>query len=179
MKSRFPLLPNRSRVDRCVLLRRQFVTVVVSIDFGGDVPLGLRVHHGERDASIRTLMARSTGTFIKSGRTCVFDREAEQEAGELADALRNRLFQIACKPLSQRQVQTILDITSRERLRWGKDGRLPQSGTVRIRKGACEISLWTYPTAAIEYLANNPAEIGQWRETDKAITAIGLNAVLV
>jgi hypothetical protein len=170
-------LPDRPRVDRCVTLRRDDKSCTVSIDFDVCMPLGLRVHRGERDAAIRMLMKRSAGTFVKSSLSCVFDPDSRQAAEELIDDIRERLFQIAHKPVSQRHVEDILGITSRERIRWGKDGRLPLSGTSRIRKGAAEISLWTYPCDAIEHLAANPAEIRRWREEDEATTSIGLASI--
>lgn len=172
-------MPDRSRVDRCVLLRHDDKSCTVSIDLDVRMPLGLRVHRGERDAAIRMLMARSTGTFVKSSRSCVFEPDSIQSAEDLVDAIRKRLFGIACKPVSQRQVEDILGITSRERIRWGKDGRLPRSGTCRIRKGATEISLWTYPCDAIERLAANLGEIQGWREADSVTTAIGLASIFV
>ncbi|MDV5824303.1 hypothetical protein [Sphingobium naphthae] len=137
------------------------------------------MHRGERDAAIRMLMSRSAGTFVKSSKSCVFDPVSRQAAEDLVDAIRERLFRIARKPVSQRQVEDILGITSRERIRWGKDGRLPRSGASRIRKGATEISLWTYPCDAIERLAASPAEIRQWREKDEATTSIGFSSIFV
>lgn len=172
-------MPDRRRVDRCVILRHDDQSCTVSIDLDIGIPLGLRVHRGERDAAIRMLMARSTGVFVKSSQSCIFDPDSRQAAEALVDGIRERLFQIARKPISQRQVEDILGITSRERIRWGKDGRLPRSGTASIRKGTTEISLWTYPCDAIERLAADPTEILRWRKEDEAITSIGLATILV
>lgn len=172
-------MPDRSRVDRCVLLSHDDKSCIVSVDVDVRMPLGLRVHRGERDAAIRMLMARSSGTFVKSSRSCVFDPDFRLAAEVLVDDIRERLFRIARKPISQLQVENILGITSRERIRWGKDGRLPRSGACRIRKGATEISLWTYPSEAIERLAANPAEIRRWRDDDEATTSIGLASIFV
>ncbi|WP_231382192.1 hypothetical protein [Sphingobium indicum] len=161
------------------MLRHDDESCTVSIDLDVRMPLGLRVHCGERDAAIRMLMARSAGTFVKSSRSCVFDADSRQAAEDLVDAIRKRLFRIACKSVSQRQVEDILGITSRERIRWAKDGRLARSGTSRIKRDTTEISLWTYPCDAIERLAANPAEIRQWREEDEATTSIGLSSNFV
>ncbi|WP_328274536.1 hypothetical protein [Sphingobium sp.] len=156
------------------MLRYDKQACTVSIDLDVHMPLGLRVHYGERDAAIRMLMKRSAGAFLKSSLSCVFDPASRKVAEALADDIRERLFRIAHKPISQRQVENILGITSRERIRWAKDGRLPRSGVSRIRKGTTEISLWTYPCDAIEHLAAHPAEIRRWREEDTAKTSIGL-----
>jgi len=156
------------------------MSFTVSIDLDARMPLGLCVQRGERDAAIRMLMARSTGIFVESSRSCVFDPDSGRAAETLVDAIRERLFRIACKPVSQRQVEDILGITSRERTRWAKDGRLPRSGTCRIRIGTTEISLWTYPCDAIERLAANPAEMRRWREEGEATTSsICLAAIFV
>ena len=172
-------MPDRHCVDRCVILSHDDQSCTVSIDLDVRMPLGLRVHHGERDAAIRMLMARSNGTFVKSRKSCVFDPNSRQAAEDLVDAIRKRLFRIACKPVSQRQVEDILCITSRERTRWAKDGRLALSGASRIRKGVTEITLWTYPCDAIERLAANPSEIRRWRKEDEATTSIGLASIFV
>ncbi|WP_157812456.1 hypothetical protein [Novosphingobium kunmingense] len=172
-------MPDRTRVDRCVILRCDDKSCTVSIDLDVRMPLGLRVHRGECKAVIRMLMTRSAGTFVKSNQSCVFDPDSRQAAENLAHDIRERFFRIAHKPVSQRQVEDVLSITSRERIRWGKDGRLPRSGTARIRKGRTEISLWTYPCDAIERLAADPAEISRWRETDEATTSIGVAAIFV
>lgn len=170
-------MPDRARVDRCVILRRDDKSCTVSIELDFRIPLGLRVHCGERDAAIRLLMKRSAGIFLKASLSCAFDPASRQAAKALANDIRERLFRIAQKPVSQRQVEDILGITSRERIRWGKDGRLPLSGTSRIKRGAAEISLWTYPCDAIEHLAANPSEVRRWREEDAATTSIGLAPV--
>ncbi|WP_231726403.1 MULTISPECIES: hypothetical protein, partial [unclassified Blastomonas] len=162
------------------MLRHDDKSCIVSVDLDVRMPLGLRVHRGERDAAIRMLMARSNGTFVKSRKSCVFDPNSRQAAEYLVDAIRKRLFRIACKPVSQRQVEDILGITSRERIRWAKDGRLARSGTARIKRGTTEITIWTYPCDAIEYLAATPAEIGRWRQEDEGTTSsIGLAGIFV
>jgi len=102
-------LPDRQRVDRCVKLTHDDQSRTVSIDLDVRMPLGLRVHRCERDAAIRMLMARSTGIFVKPGPSCVFDLASKEAAEALVDAIRKRLFRIARKPISKRQVEDIRD----------------------------------------------------------------------
>lgn len=170
---------DRSRVDRCVKIRSDATSYFVSVEFDDAAPLGLRIHRGERDAVVRMLMARSIGTVVKPDFACVFDGYSKRAAEVLTDAIRHRLRTVARKPLSQRRVEDILKITSRERIRWGKDGRLPQSGTASIRKGTSLITLWTYPCDAIERLAQSPDTIRKWREADQARSIIGIADVLI
>ncbi|MGE8134096.1 hypothetical protein ACQKO5_10845 [Novosphingobium subterraneum] len=172
-------MPDHTRTDRCVVLLRDAERHVVVVELDEKAPLGLRVHVGQRDAAIRRQMARSVGTVCKQGSACVFDGQSGDHAEALVLALRKQLRNIAGKPLSQRQVEDILKITSRERLRWCKDGRLPRSGTARIRKGKTQITLWTYPCHAIERLALSSEMIRGWRDADQARSSIGIAGVLV
>jgi hypothetical protein len=166
-------------VDRCVKIRSDGTSYRVSVEFDDAIPLGLHVHHGERDAAVRMLMVRSIGTVIRPDFACVFDGYSKRAAEVLADAIRDRLRKVARKPLSQRKVEDILQITSRERIRWGKDGRLARSGTASIRRGATLITLWTYPCDTIEQLARSPDTIRAWRAADQTRSSIGIVDVFV
>ena len=160
-------LSDRSRVDRLVSLLRtpDGFGVSVNLDLDNDVPLGLHVHSGERDAALRRLMNRAGGDVIRKGRLCHFCELQEAHSESLAAELRSVLVRIARKPISQKHVERILRITSAERIRWGKDGRLPRSGTAQIRRGT-RISLWTYPPGIIEDLAARPEIVAGWRAID-------------
>lgn len=62
-------------------------------------------------------------------------------------------------------VDLCLGITSQERLRWTKDGRLKQGGSVTIKRGQL-ISVPTYSISDVEFLADNPAIIANWRSNE-------------
>lgn len=70
---------------------------------------------------------------------------------------------IADERLTPKVVEEALGITSRERARWTKDGKLPRSGTGRFRKGAQTLQFSYYRAADIRKLAATPAVIEQWR----------------
>lgn len=74
---------------------------------------------------------------------------------------------IATRPLTPRLVQQALEITSRERLRWTKDGRLPQQGSATIRRGQL-INISTYAVSQIADLMAHPRVIEGWRCSDAA-----------
>lgn len=78
---------------------------------------------------------------------------------------------LAKRPLSPRVVERVLGITGRERIRWGKDGRLPISGTASIRRSRV-INLSTHPVDAVARLAADPSIIAAWRLADDGIEPV-------
>lgn len=77
----------------------------------------------------------------------------------------NALVLPATRPLTPRQVLQVLPINPQERLRWTKDGRMPQSGTVKMRR-AHIISVPTYAVETIAALAADPTILHKWRVSD-------------
>jgi hypothetical protein len=65
-----------------------------------------------------------------------------------------------------RLVEQVLGITTRERLRWTKDRRLPQSGSGSIKSGPRTIHFLLYPAHKIAQLASDPSVIADWRRAD-------------
>jgi hypothetical protein len=76
------------------------------------------------------------------------------------------LDRCANERLTPRMVEEILGITSAERRRWTKDGRLPKSGMASYRRGPQSFYLSLHPPKKIGQLANNPDLIAQWRKED-------------
>jgi len=140
--------------------------VEVHLRIGPRMPLGLRVHSGERDRLAKRLMRSSGGRILEGGRCCAFGVDAAKQAQRLAETLGAAMRQLASKPISQRHVERALAISSAERLRWGKDGRLPQAGSAEIRRGG-PVTLWTYSPVIVERLARHPEIIASWRERDR------------
>lgn len=75
------------------------------------------------------------------------------------------LTAIARRPLTPRLLMDVLPISSSERLRWTKDGRLSQSGNVLIKRGQL-VSVPTYDVAFVEALLAAPDRISAWRNFD-------------
>jgi hypothetical protein len=84
--------------------------------------------------------------------------------------LDKRLDAIATRTLVPRLVEELLGISTRERLRWSKDGRLPRSGSVTFRKRH-PITIATHPTDKMLELAANPSIIAEWRKRDELASA--------
>jgi hypothetical protein len=78
------------------------------------------------------------------------------------------LDRYASEPLTHRMVEEILGITSAERGRWTKDGRLPKSGMASFGRGPQSFYLYTHPPKQIRQLANRPDIIARWRKEDAA-----------
>ena len=155
-----------TQVRRCVTCRRRpdgNVEVAVAIE--GDAPLGLQAHAGERDAALQRLMRRTTGKVARRSRAVLFPEGEEETAQELVRSVNEVLTKIAHKPISQRRVESLLGITSAERRRWSKDGRLKPSGSAQIRRGSL-ISLPAYSPVMIEQLLKAPAILAAWRAFD-------------
>lgn len=85
-----------------------------------------------------------------------------------ADRLRLRVKQILTAPLTPEDVDRVLAITARERLRWYKDGRLPTCGRGVVGKGNHQVGFPLFPVDAITRLAAAPEIIASWRADDES-----------
>ena len=95
--------------------------------------------------------------------------EAPKSTNSLATFLRDAdraIEKISKRQLHPREVEALLSITSRERIRWTKEGRLPTSGRGSFRKGQL-IQFPTYPIRVILALAENRAQTEDWRSNVK------------
>ena len=86
-----------------------------------------------------------------------------------------KLGYLAQEFLTTKMVEEILGITSRERTRWSKDGRLPNSGRASFKRGQNRVSLFTYSPVAIADLTKHPELIANWREMDAMGVDSGAN----
>jgi hypothetical protein len=82
------------------------------------------------------------------------------------------LAEIASRPLTPRLLVTALNITTKERLRWTKDGRLPRSGAVLVKR-AHVVAVPTYAVSLVEELIARPDIIAAWRDQDALETRAG------
>lgn len=125
--------------------------------------LGLRLRGDEaRTAALKTA-GRARSSWDPDEPALLVATTDSDEA--LLDGLAESLSRIAKRPLTARLVLAALDISNQERLRWTKDGRLPQSGTAYVRKGqliACPL----YDADLVARLMERPDIIRTWREAD-------------
>ena len=60
-----------------------------------------------------------------------------------------------------------MEISSQERIRWAKDGRLLVAGNVRSRRGGQQYSVPVFAVAPILEILRKGSTISRWRETDR------------
>jgi hypothetical protein len=84
---------------------------------------------------------------------------------ELIERLDDRVGEIMSRPLHPKLLQSLLGISSQERLRWTKDGRLPRSRNINFRRGSV-VSIASYPIDVVLEISNNPSIIEGWRRCD-------------
>ncbi|MGE6786639.1 hypothetical protein ACQKGL_29430 [Ensifer adhaerens] len=82
-----------------------------------------------------------------------------------------RLIEVVETPLPPRQVEKSLQISSRERLKWMKDGRLPCCERRRSGRGQNVYSVPFYDAGLVNELAGSADVIGTWRMDDEELAA--------
>jgi hypothetical protein len=95
------------------------------------------------------------------------------EAFESATATIGEALQdIESLPIIPREIEDILAISTTERHRWLKDGRLPSAGTrtVKLRGRAKQITFHVFDPRQVEEVLNNDL-VAAWREADAETAA--------
>lgn len=95
----------------------------------------------------------------------------DDEFRAVSDIISAKLEGIEGLPVIPREIEDILAISTTERHRWLKDGRLPSAGTrtVKLRGRARKITFHVFDPRMVEDVLNGDL-IATWREED-AITA--------
>lgn len=96
-----------------------------------------------------------------------FGPDAEGELPAALSAIDASIEAFKEERLYPKVVEEILQITSRERLRWTKDGRLPRSGAAAFGVGQRSIHFALHPVEQIAALSKSPEIIAAWRSADK------------
>jgi hypothetical protein len=95
-----------------------------------------------------------------------FDQKNEQWLLRAARRLEQRIGIVLTAPLSPKAVDHALGITTRERIRWYKDGRLPISNFQTIGHGRQRVRVPFFVFDEIEKLRSSPETIEGWRRDD-------------
>jgi hypothetical protein len=101
--------------------------------------------------------------------------QATVDLVDLLSAIDKALDAFRQERLYPKVVEEILGITSRERRRWTKDGRLPKSGTGSFRRGRQSIHFALHPPQEIARLSKNPEIIAAWRKADAESSGTAVN----
>lgn len=97
--------------------------------------------------------------------------QAQAEFDKASSVVAGKLVGIESLPVIPREIEDILSISTTERHRWLKDGRLPSAGTrtVKLRGRARKITFHVFDPRTVEDILNDD-RVASWREDD-ALTA--------
>jgi len=99
-------------------------------------------------------------------------QEAQAEFNRALLVVVRRLDGIESLPVIPREIEDILSISTTERHRWLKDGRLPSAGTrtVKLRGRAKKITFHVFDPRIVEDILNEDL-VATWREEDAIRTS--------
>ena len=123
----------------------------------------------ERELTARlSWPSRSHLTFEAGQIRLAFDAGETVEFERAREAVQTVLDGIDTLPVLPREVDDILTILPRERLRWTKDGRLPSAGTrtVKLRGRAKAVTFHVFDPRRIEDILDRDLP-SLWREEDR------------
>jgi hypothetical protein len=114
----------------------------------------------------RSRLAKHRLDFVKTPErietTCTLT--SYEKFFEIIAVLDQELEECANSRLTPLEVEQTMGITSRERLKWTKDGRLPTDGTGSFRKNGITITFSLHPYSGI--VAIKPETVERWRQDD-------------
>jgi hypothetical protein len=141
-------------------------SLVLSLTECLTVPLGLALRQREARRCLRSTVKRSARIQWLDENEAQFVPKVDGfHLHPLLEVMSHKLFRIARRPLSAKELLVVLPITNKERLRWTKDGRLMQQGTASMKRGQA-ISVTTYAIGPVEALLADPQEVERWRARD-------------
>jgi hypothetical protein len=140
--------------------------LLISYQRDAESNLGFRLREREVCLAVKSKLGR-LGKIHPGDRP--FSFRVENPDQKLVDTIvadiKRLLGAITSRPLVPKQVQQLLGISTQERLRWTKDGRLVCSGHISFRKGR-NITIATHPVDEISKLISHPEIIAAWRQND-------------
>jgi hypothetical protein len=154
-----------------VRVDRQDGQVILTVEIGHGLTLGsARRERKSIDLIKRTLRGSRPREIRRSNQRIqiLFDRLADTGLRNLIAKIDKAVITFRSERLYPREVEEILGITSRERIRWTKEGRIPKSGKGSFGCGSRSIPFAMHPSDAIAALANGRHIIEAWRAADTA-----------
>lgn len=160
---------NRTLVSRYLAVDVIDQEIVVSYLPNARTTLGLSSREQRARSAGKSGLRRVTSTMSTDDGTVITARfllsDSEQLKRVIA-AMDRALDRMENERLTPKVVQQLLGITSAERSRWNKDGRLPKSGTGQFKRGRRVVQFYTHPADKILELASHPETIAAWRAED-------------
>lgn len=142
--------------------------------FSDTAPLSIRRQKAEK-ATFNLLRRQGQARWLKKEGCILLAASSPGSLLSIGAELEQMLREIARRPMTPRELLAVLPITNRERVRWTKDGRLPPSGSVAIKRGQL-ISIPTYAVALIDRILASPDMVAKWRAYDDRMEASGTSA---
>lgn len=115
--------------------------------------------------------AKRSLKFTSTELALLMSLDAEREFRVASNLVSGVLQGIDRLPVIPREIENILGISTTERHRWLKDGRLPSAGTrtVKLRGRTREVTFHVFDPHVVEDVLDRDL-VAQWREDD-AVTA--------
>lgn len=102
---------------------------------------------------------------IKDGELRISLPAESSSRDAVISSIEKVLEELAGIPMQPHEVEEALSITSRERVQWTKDRRLPASGVRSFKKGR-KLFFATYDPQKVRQLVEKPEIIAAWRRED-------------
>src|SRR3569833_2063043 len=117
-------------------------------------------------------VAKKSLRIAPGGLALHMPRDAEDDFAAASAVVTKSLALIGARPVIPREIEDILAISSTERHRWLKDGRLPSAGTrsVRLRGRARNITFHVFDPLVVEDILDRDI-VAEWREPDAVAAA--------
>jgi hypothetical protein len=148
-------------------IRRVRDAVVVSFKLAFEHDAILRLREREIWRRTRRVLRHVGEPFVRVEGSAV-ELSGLNGSAALIHDLERTVQKIALRPLTPAMVQEILGISSRERIRWAKDGRLAPTAIIEVTRGQ-SFRFGTYAVADVRRLLDDPTIVAAWRKADEIV----------
>jgi len=155
--------------SRYVSVQRHDRDVVLTLELTHDLTLGSPRRKRKALGILKRLLRKAcTDSLLCSGRTITasFQEIPGMDLRRLLLRIDAAIDGFRAEKLHPKEVEEVLGITALERIRWTKDGRIPQSGTGSFGVGQRSIRFPLHPGDGIAALAGPAGIVEEWRAID-------------
>jgi hypothetical protein len=153
-------------------LRKDALRLTITFDRCFSTYLGLRIRREEARRCLNRAFADCSQDWDEASWMLTISTSQEAPARLVILRVAEVLAEIASRPLTPRLLVAALNITTKERLRWTKDGRLRRSGAALVKR-AHVVAVPTYAVSLVEELIARPDILAAWRDQDALETRAG------
>lgn len=145
-------------------IRRVRDAIVISLKSAFERDAILRLREREIWRRTRRVLRHVGEPFVRVDERAV-ELSGLNGSAALIHDLERTVQKIALRPLTPAMVQEVLGISSRERIRWAKDGRLAPTAIIEVRRGQA-FRFGTYDVISVRRLLEDPRIVAAWRKAD-------------